>query len=202
MERLDHLVLATPDLLATSDLLARQLGVTPSPGGSHAGRGTRNLLARLGSRSYLEIIGIDEDQRDHLGPRPFRVDEIDTPTVVNWAVGVPDTRGARLNAVNAGYDPGPASAMQRIRPDGVVLSWLLTMPTSATTPFLIDWLGSTHPAEDAAAGITLISLRVRHPDPKTVSRQIRALGIAMTVEQGPEALLVTLSGPRGNLTFG
>jgi hypothetical protein len=55
--RLDHLVLATPDLAATVADFTERTGIAPVAGGAHVGLGTRNYLVSLGGSRYLEIIG-------------------------------------------------------------------------------------------------------------------------------------------------
>ncbi|MCU1364898.1 MAG: hypothetical protein JWN39_537, partial [Ilumatobacteraceae bacterium] len=156
---LDHLVLATPDIAATAAWLAEQTGVTPSAGGQHTGKGTRNVLCSFGPTSYLEIVGPDHEQTTPTFPRPFGIDDLTEARMVAWAVAVPDMETVLGEARRAGYDPGPASAMQRVRPDGVTLSWQLTLNLSATTPFLIEWGTPHHPAASAAPGLELSQLR-------------------------------------------
>jgi hypothetical protein len=199
---LDHLVLATPDLAATAAWLEQRTGVRPSAGGQHVGLGTRNMLCSLTASSYLEIIGPDPEQGAVDGPRPFGVDELTEATLRGWAVSVADIDAACTAARRAGHDPGDAVAMQRRRPDGVLLSWRLTPWTSSTTPFLIDWGTSQHPAGTAAGGLVLGELRARHPDPATLSATLRALGVSIGVEHGTEALLVEIRGPLGAISFG
>ena len=53
---LDHLVYATPDLDATCLDLENRLGVRPSSGGQHPGRGTRNALISIRPKAYLEAV--------------------------------------------------------------------------------------------------------------------------------------------------
>ena len=196
---LDHLVLASPDLSATAAWVEATTGVTASPGGRHIGRGTHNVLYALGPAAYLEIIGPDPDQGPPPEPRPFGIDGLTRPALVAWAIAVDDIEAAVGRARRMGYDPGPHEAMQRRRPDGMLLTWRLTTPASAVIPFLIDWGASPHPAADAAPGLVLERLAARHPDPRGISRALEALGVTMTVQPGPEALLATLSGRRGSI---
>ena len=196
---LDHLVLATPDLPETAAWIRESTGVSPSAGGQHLGLGSRNMLCSLGDFSYLEIIGPDPDQDSPPGPRPFGIDDLTEPGFVGWAIAVPDVAAAVASARGASYDPGDYRAMDRRRPDGLVLSWQLTVSKSRVIPFLIDWGDSLHPARDAAPGLVLHDLRARHPDPATVNLGLEALGVRMAVDTGPEALLPSLEGPRGSL---
>lgn len=198
---LDHLVLATPDLAATSAWFAEQTGITPSPGGQHVGRGTRNMLCSFGSTSYLEIVGPDPEQPAPSGRRQFHIDELTEATMVAWAIAVPNMEVALEAARRAGYDPGPAQPMQRQRPDGVVLSWTLTVAPSTAVPFLIDWDDSPHPATSAAQGLEIMDLEARHPRPAELTTTLEAVGITMGVLSGPEALVVELRGPLGSISF-
>ncbi|MEO6125366.1 MAG: VOC family protein [Ilumatobacteraceae bacterium] len=199
---LDHLVLATPDLARTAAWVAEHTGVWPSAGGQHVGLGTRNMLCSLSSTSYLEIVGPDPDQLDITPARPFGVDDLTAPALVGWAIGVPDMEAALAATRAAGYDPGASAAMQRRRPDDVLLSWQLTFCGSKTIPFLIDWGASPHPAETAAPGLVLAELRARHPDPIVLSAALEALGVTMGVEHGDESLVVEIRGPSGSVQFG
>ena len=198
---LDHLVLATPDLHDTASWMKDATGVAASPGGPHVGKGTRNELYSLGHASYLEIVGPDAAQPAPVGPRPFGVDDLTASAMVAWAIAVSDIDAAIESARRVGYDPGPAAEMQRQRPDGVVLSWRLTVSQSPSVPFLIEWHTPLHPAIDAAPGVELVELRARHPQPNMLSNILLAWGISMGIERGREALLVEMTGPLGSVWF-
>ncbi|NIR41345.1 MAG: hypothetical protein GWN79_26070, partial [Actinobacteria bacterium] len=199
----DHLVYGTPDLDATVADLARQWGVTASPGGRHDGRGTRNALLGLGGGAYLEVIGPDPDQPPPPGPRPFGLDDIDDPALLTWAARVPDIDVWVAWARARGIDPGDPSTMQRTTPTGKVLQWRLTAPPpegDGVLPFLIEWPGVT-PAADAAPGITLTALELHHPDPAMAGR-LAEHAIPVDVAVGPRRIAATLLAPTGVVELG
>jgi hypothetical protein len=67
-------------------------------------------------------------------------------------------------------------------------------------PFLIDWGGGPHPAEDAPGGVRLVDLRAEHPDPSAIGRLLRHLDIELRVSKGPSrALVATLETPLGRV---
>jgi len=200
---IDHLVYATADLDATVDALADRLGVRAAPGGRHPGLGTRNALLSLGEATYLEIIGADTDAVAD-GPRPFGLDRIGGPRLAAWAARVDglDDRVARSRA--AGYDPGPAGAMSRRRPDGTELHWRLTPPSAEAielVPFLIEWApGTPHPSTTAPSGCRLAHFAGAHPQPDAVRAALAALGVDLVVEAAPApALFAAIEGPAGSL---
>lgn len=174
---LDHLVLATPDLAGTVDVLAER-GITLTEGGPHVGVGTRNQLAGLGDGSYLEVVGPDPEQPDPDRPRPFRIDALAGPRLLTWALRVPDLDAALAASTAGGHDPGPGGAMSRRRPDGELLAWRLAFPPDdlgGVAPFLIDWGATRHPSA-SLDGPRLRGLTLEHPDPERVRRTLRALG--------------------------
>ncbi|MFH7339263.1 VOC family protein [Streptomyces sp. KHY 26] len=203
---LDHLVLATPDLDATVAEFARRTGVTPAPGGTHLGHGTRNHLVGLGGRAYLEIVGPDPEQHGPVGERPFGVDRLPGPRVLTWAISPPDLDEAIAAARARGYDPGPAHPMSRRTPDGTVLRWRLTggeqAHPSGLVPFLIDWGDSRHPAASGLPVTPLLEVSATVPGPEEVSGPLTALGTRLALAEGPEALTFTVDTPNGPVTFG
>src|SRR4051794_14713483 len=127
MAVLDHIVLATADLEATTAAVAEATGVTPSPGGRHLGVGTANTLLALGGGAYLEVIGPDPTQSPVSGPRPFGIDDLGGDArLATFAVRVDGIDVVVAAARAAGHDPGEARSMQRAAPDGTMLTWRLT----------------------------------------------------------------------------
>jgi Glyoxalase-like domain len=207
---IDHLVYATNDLGPTVAEIAERLGVEPVAGGAHIGRGTRNYLVGLGHGAYLEIIGPDDEQPEPLAGRPFDLDRLDRARLVTWCarpVGSLDEVVA--HAASLGNDLGPVAGMARSRPDGTMLSWRLTparleRPWSGTLPFLIDWGDSPHPSSALAQGVSLVQLRLEHPEPERVHELLAMIGEVQSVEiveaRAPR-LSALLQTPDGVLTF-
>jgi len=199
---IDHLVYVTPDLARGVAEVEHVLGVTPSAGGQHPGRGTRNALVALGSDVYLEIIGPDPEQPDPDQPRMFGVDAARDSQLATWAATCGDLERLREAAVQAGIPLGDIKSGSRRTPDGGQLSWRFTDPSAVIAdglvPFFIDWGSSPHPAAGAARGATLVSLRAEHPDPSGVARMIGQLGLTLPVTGGARpALIAVIDGPRG-----
>ena len=162
-------------------------------------------MLRLGPRRYLELIGPDLDQPPPAGPRWFGVDTLADGCLIAWAAGVTgDLRSARASALSGGGPLGAVIEGRRMRGDGVELSWVMTEPQASpgveVMPFLIDWGTTPHPADDAAGGIDLISVRVEHPDRSEVERWFSALALPIAVEAAPTpAIVALLSTPCGRL---
>ncbi len=202
--KLDHIIYATPNLQAGIDRLEQMLGVRATPGGQHPGQGTRNALIALSPTSYIEIIGPDPDQPKPAEPRRFRIDELTTPTLVTWAAKSDDLDRVVRDAAPNGVMLGAIINGSRKRPDGVVLSWRYTDPRTVIAdrlvPFFIDWGTSPHPAQSAAKGVSLVSLRAEHPEPDRVRDLLEKLGFALPVARAAHAALIaTVDSPKGRV---
>jgi hypothetical protein len=201
---LDHLVYATPDLEATVADLEATLGVRPSTGGRHVGRGTRNALLRLSEFAYLEILAPDPAQTNVPRPLWFGIDSLTAPRLVTWAIQLGDVERVMGDAARAGVALGTISHGSRTTEDGDTLRWRLTNPDvmidDGLVPFLIDWGTSRHPATTAARGVSLRALRGEHPDPERVARHVREVSGRLDVIRSPKpALVATLAGKRGEV---
>lgn len=206
----DHLVYATDDLARTVASLAEQLGVTPTPGGQHLGRGTRNELVALGGSTYLEIIGPDPDQRHHEGPMPFGIDQLEGERLVTWCARptVPLDHVVRVVAAADG-DPGEVVDMWRARPDGELLQWRLTLTRLdhhlGPMPFMIDWLESEHPTTSLDQPVALRSLHLHSYDHRHLARLIAIMGgdedARLELSEGDPAIEAVLDTPNGEVVL-
>jgi len=201
MAVIDHLVYAVADLTAGIDWFEQQTGIRPAVGGAHVGLGTHNALVSFGE-CYLEIIAPDPGQPDPDMPRPFGIDGRDGPGLVGFAVRPTDgeTIGDLVDrCLDAGYDTGPISDLSRQTPNGDLLAWALTFPSSPTLPFIIDWGDTPLPSTTQPGGVKLEHFAVNHPMPFEVLGPLAALGLDIDVlaaERG--ALSATITGPGGS----
>jgi len=207
---IDHLVYASNDLPDAAAEVARMLGASPEPGGSHVGRGTYNQLLSLGGATYLEVIGPDPSQPRPDGPRPFGIDALGGPALVAWCVRprrplddvVTEARGA-------GIEFGGVSAMSRRRPDGVLLEWELTQPQldgplGRALPFMIDWGEAAHPTDGLAHRVRLIDLQVYTPNPALLRAALDIVGVTAPVtvhESGATELRARIETSNGDVTL-
>jgi hypothetical protein len=142
LKRIDHLVYSTTDLEEGVADLEACLGMRPTLGGQHPGRGTHNALLALSDSSYLEVIGPDTTQADTVSPRWFQIDSLDAPRLVTWAVKEDELNKLRAKAKACGICLGPVVSGTRQRSDGSCLRWRFTDPATAVVdgivPFFID----------------------------------------------------------------
>ena len=204
LPKVDHLVYATPDLVVGIAQVERLLGVKAIPGGQHPGGGTRNALIGLGENTYLEIIGPDPEQPTPARPRRFGIDDLKTARLATWAAKGTDLQGIVQNAKSHGLDLGQVQSGSRRRPDGVLLSWRLTVSPALTeggvVPFFINWGETQHPATGLPKGCVLVALRAEHPDAKRVHTELSALGLNVRVDAGSvPALIATIRTPNGDV---
>lgn len=204
LSRVDHLVYATTDLNRGVNEIEKLVGVRATAGGQHLGLGTRNALLALGPTTYLEIIAPDPEQSPPKNPRPFGVDGLKESKLVAWFIKSNDLEQVRREALGKGVQLGEVRSGSRRRPDGVQLSWQFTDPSvlvaDGIIPLYINWGESPHPAQSAAKGATLVSLRAQHPDMRAVDEMLRHLGLDLPVSQSQSpALIAIIEGPRGRV---
>lgn len=207
-EATDHLLLGVPDLDEGIRWVESTTGVRAAVGGVHPGMGTRNALASLGGRQYLEIIAPDPAQKTFKFQPDLRT--LDGPRLVTWAAASDDVEAVARAARAAGFGVfGPRDGSRK-RPDGSVLSWRTVavdvgLPSAPVQPipFFIQWSPeSTHPASDSPAGLRLTSFELRHPDPARLRDALAKLGIDGPVDEAQRVELeATLDSPKGRVTL-
>ena len=204
LAQVDHLVFTVPDLQQGIDTAEKMFGVHATPGGQHPGQGTRNALIALGPQSYLEIIGPDPEQPRPAGGRRFGIDDLKAPHLFTWVAKGKSLEKFAADANAHGINLGAVIPGSRKRPDGVVLAWTYTDPSTVLAdrliPYFIDWGSSPHPSATAARGVTLTGLRAEHPDAERVQAMLKQLGLALTVTRGPKpSLIATFDSPKGKV---
>jgi hypothetical protein len=202
LSRVDHILLAAPDLQEGVEFVEERLGIRASTGGSHIGLGTRNALLALGPATYLEIIAPDPEQTTYRKPRLLGIDDLTAPKLAAWVAKADDLEQLASKELSGGLRLGEVLSGSRLNPDGVELTWRFTDPftviAGGTIPFFIDWGQSPHPAAQAAPGASLVSLRAEHPEPEHVRALLDQLGLNLPVSKGPKAALVaTIECPKG-----
>jgi hypothetical protein len=196
LDALDHLLLGTNDLARGIAWLEERTGVRAAIGGSHPGRGTRNALAALGGRRYLEIIAPDPEQP--IENLTMNLRGLNEPRLITWAALTPDI-GAFANRLrDRGYLRVALRDGSRARPDGRTLRWQtlavetdLADPETNPVPFFIEWAStSPHPSRDAPSGCEITAFEFEHPQPTRLEAALTALGIEAIVRHAPRVSLV------------
>jgi hypothetical protein len=198
---IDHLIYAHPDLDSAVAEIEDRFGVQAGGGGQHPGRGTHNKVLALGPHTYLEIVAPDPGQPEPSGPRPYGVEGVTSGHLVGWALACDDVEGAVAHARSRGFDPGDVVDGRRLSSTGTLLQWRVTgnAQTAGLVPFLIDWGSTPHPAVDAAPGLVLLCVHLEHPEPRSLSTALVAMGADVEVRRAAEpALVAHIGGPQGD----
>jgi len=203
LSQVDHLVYATPDLNRTVSELEKLLGVKAAPGGRQEARGTWNALISLGPGSYLEIVAPDPQATTSAKP-PWWLKDLKSDRIVAWAVKGSELEVLRANALQNDIPLGEVVSGERVRPDGVRLTWRFTSPkvpvADGIVPFFIDWGSSPHPAQTSPQGVKLVGVRAEHPDHVRVGHMLEQLNVDLVVTAGAApALIATVEGQHGRV---
>jgi catechol 2,3-dioxygenase-like lactoylglutathione lyase family enzyme len=146
MTRFDHTVIAVRDLDAAISTY-RALGFDVSPGGRHSGLGTYNAIIRFGL-DYLELLSIydraqAEQGRGLSGKALLNFFSRAEGGLVGYALATDAIEQEAERFRRTGLQAQGPFGMQRIRPDGHLLSWSLLVPGGVPWrrpwPFFIHW---------------------------------------------------------------
>src|SRR5437764_1410343 len=143
--RFDHVVIGVRDLdIATQRY--RQLGFDVRPGGRHTGMGTHNAIIRFGL-DYIELLSIYDEaeaRASKLGGQAL-LDFLHEREggLLGYALATANIEQEAERFRETEFPKEEPFAMQRLRPDGHLLTWRLLIPGGVSWrrpwPFLIQW---------------------------------------------------------------
>ncbi|MCG8692157.1 MAG: VOC family protein [Minwuiales bacterium] len=199
---LDHFMWAGPDLDHATQWFHEMSGVQPAVGGSHPSHGTRNTLASLGDRVYLEIIAPDPAQQTTSTLRA-NFESLARPAIQAMIFATSDLAAVRQAYADAGIGADVVE-MSRETPGGEVIHWGMTFPEETElgyfAPYFIDWRDTPHPGTTTPTGCSLIDFEVGHPDADRIGGLWHALDIGLAVERADAAFVrAALQTPNGRL---
>jgi Glyoxalase-like domain len=201
----DHFQLGCPDLDAGIAWFEGLTGTRPGFGGVHPGRGTRNALASLGPRHYLEVYAPDPQQLNVNNDTVRRLRGLTAPTIIGWAIGTKDLEGLKREA-DAGGIKATVTPGSRQRPDGKLLRWrLLNLDAPPPlAPFFIEWSAdSLHPSTDAPSTGTVERLVLEVSEPEKLLKTLHSFSIAAEVRQASAPRVrLTLATKKGRVEIG
>lgn len=202
MRRIDHIAYAVPNLEKSCKDLEEKLGCKVVIGGRHLNNGTHNALINLGNEIYLELLAIDEENKEIKSPRWMGVDIITEPRVTRWAIKS-DNLGAELATLKE-YNEGLAQSFEgsRKKQDGSTLKWHMALPLPSPeielAPFAVDWKDSIHPTKSLPDECELLSIEFKHPNPAKVNELFSKLNIEHKAHQAVSTeIKLVIKSPKG-----
>lgn len=170
MLAIDHIVIASRNPEQEAQAYVEKHGIIALEGGRHEEWGTYNYLAYFQNKSYIEWIGVFDEELARKSDNPLirqTVNFLDEEKsgIINYALRTSklDEYIAYFEANNIEYaGPFPGS---RKKVDGSMLTWRMLFPKGEKPfPFLIEWgTGVNRPADDSTINPKdIISLEVPH----------------------------------------
>lgn len=178
--RFDHVIIATRNLDAATQLYSKRFGLDARFGGRHTGRGTHNAIVRFGL-DYLELLSVvDEDELRASPAKRVRLLDFlarQEGGLLAYCLATDDIDALAEQFRGAGLDALGPFDMERTRPDGITLKWRLLIPGGSAYrqpwPFFIQWemgdeerlthdMPGKHPL--GATGVTGIAIAVTDLD--------------------------------------
>jgi hypothetical protein len=203
MREIDHIVYAVPNLGKAIDDFESLTGIRPTFGGYHTTRGTKNAVVNLGNACYLELITIDEENKNILAPRWMGVDFIEKAQMVRFALKSDNLESD--SAILQKYNPqmGEINGGQRKMTNGKMLTWEMILPLAVPAveivPFMTDWRKSElHPTDSMTRECTFIGFKFKHPNPEKIINVLNNLGMNAEVEKGAKVeIKAIIKSPKG-----
>jgi len=202
INKIDHIVLAVPDLEEGILWIEKKLGVRPIYGGQHQSEGTHNALLSLGRGCYLELLAIDFSNKKVNAPRWMGIDLINEPIITRWAIKSENLEKEIRFLKNVNSLLGNHKTGSRAKTDGSILKWQLSIPLPEpkveVTPFLLDWGDSVHPTASLESNCELISLNLYHPEPSEFQEVMKNLNLDFEIKKGMASKIsIIIQSPKG-----
>lgn len=182
---IDHVAIAAPDPDAVAAQLERQLGLAATGGGHHDGLGTFNRIIWLADGSYLEIMGVDDEDAAQSWAMGRAAVEV-LASGGGFAAYALDDRPLEpdVNVLRGyGSEIGDPIEGSRLRPDGEVVQWRTALPPRIGpdgVPFLIE-----HVMVGAEWGADVLAERAQYAHP--IGSPVLLVGLDLAADD-PEAL--------------
>ncbi|MEL6861243.1 MAG: VOC family protein [Pseudomonadota bacterium] len=205
LDSIDHFVWAAPDLDQGCASIKSLFGVSPVPGGSHSGLGTRNALLSLGTDIYLEIMAPSADlpPANSIGAR---LAQLEAPGLATWVRRSRDLSPLAAAAKSDHVDVTPLGPVptERLTPQGDRLAWELLFYTEhafgGLVPFVIDWKYCPHPSSNTPKGGTVRDFEVQSQQAEALNELFEDLSIPQRALPSPtDALSLVLETPNGTV---
>jgi hypothetical protein len=207
--QIDHVIWAVPDLDAGAEYFEKVSGVTPTVGGVHPGRGTRNKLVSAGDSMYFEIIAPDPAQMpfdpiaNPVQAFAHTISQMPAPEVDMFAFSSADLEAAAAAGRELGLEVVGPTPGQRVTPEGALIRWshvdFIGHDFGQFIPFAINWLDSPHPSTTSPQGAVIERITVEHPRADELRRIYEALGVPAEVVAADEpVIIVHMSSTKGS----
>ncbi len=201
---IDHVAIGVPQLEQGVKLFTEMTGLKPQFGGRHENGVTGNYVLKIGACMYLEIFGRVADGT--LPAYAKELDHIKEAKVFYYVLGTNymDKLSAKLNSLGIQYNNIGTSS--RTRPDGIVLNWRVigfdVSQFGKLTPYVIDWLGSEHPAISSnGSDDTFALFSLVHPQAAALNEFLIKIGAKLRATKGSQKMSLTLNTPKGLLVI-
>lgn len=200
---IDHIVYSVLDLDKAMDSIEKKLGIRPVYGGYHKTQGTKNALLNLGEGCYLEILAIDEENKEINTPRWMGIDLITESRVTRWAIKSETITQDSETLKSYDSNMGEIYQGSRKTTSGDTLAWKMILPLPSPKielmPFMVDWSGSAfHPTEKLEDTCSIKEISFEGSAPNKGNLVFDELGISNIITRSANnKISVTIEGPNG-----
>ena len=202
--KLDHVVLAAPELEPAMIEFQEKTGIEPRISGSIKGLGIKTARVSFEGDSFLEIIAPDPEKGGPIG-NLLRASGLTGLKPFHWAIRNTKTGEFTGPFKKLGYTPDCIS-MFGARADGTPRKWELLYlyghKLKGMCPFFINWDNSDHPCESAPIVGELVHVKVTAPGDDLIHKLIAETGSSgFSLEEGPARFELKFDSPEGEVEF-